>query len=189
MRVETTASKKTTAIHAQFQARVAAIVADQNLSEKGKQRRAAKELLAHQALLDALKREHDGVVAGDVERLTHSVFGAEGDAGEFRQAVHLASQLENQGAAESALRRAERMRDSVTATAVFAISQERGYDDVAGQYLSRHPERAESVAELQRYEAAAQDKADRVFSPFRLPIPQGLPRDTTSLQMLAAAPE
>ncbi len=140
-------------------ARIAAIRADGNLSDQGKREAMAAVYAPLKHQLQAIR---DGIAERDQKRkveLERKLFGLPANALSvdvigYRDALDRAAGLENYEQAAALLDRAESSGDTQLARAIFAHAYESGgpgntgWNRIVEDYLDRHPETVDTVAEL-----------------------------------------
>ena len=136
----------------------AAIRADDNLSDVGKQNRLHEAHTASAARLDELRAARAAEIAAEQKRLTHRAFAAPtaGDRAAYRDVLELAGRLDSPRAAEEALCRAERTDDLLLARAIGTVAAERGWTPaliVYGELFGA----ADALNELESFGAALGD--------------------------------
>lgn len=165
--------------------RVASLDSNPRLKDEHRQCVKADLFLRTDKVVAEERAAHAAEVASMRRSLEQRAFSYEADPDAFRSALSdAASRIATPSQATSALARANRTGDAISAHAIFTLAHERNYVDAVRSYLADHPSTASALQNLAAFVAA--DEPEPPFGELRPPIlPAGLPRDPARLAKLA----
>jgi hypothetical protein len=163
-------TESATEVRNQYDREAAAVRANRDLSDEGKDR-ALRELHADaKERMATLRARHEAEEADEAERLHRKAFGARrppgggGDATTItiRDAMDRAAGLRDQDHARSLLEQSKLAGDKSLARALAGAAWQRGWAGALERYVELFPEERESVDALIAYSRACGDARRRV---------------------------